>query len=75
MLPRARELGIEYMPGSSCYAKGGGENQIRLSYSFARDEQIDPGIEILGKARQRRAAGIGFEVGCSFADMSGVRIL
>jgi DNA-binding transcriptional MocR family regulator len=48
MLPKARELGIEFMPGSSCYANGGGENQIRLSYSFARDEQIEPGIEILG---------------------------
>jgi 2-aminoadipate transaminase len=48
MLPKARELGIEFMPGSSCYPNGGGENQIRLSYSFARDEQIEPGIEILG---------------------------
>jgi 2-aminoadipate transaminase len=48
MLPKARELGIEYMPGGSCYAEGGGENQIRLSYSFARDEQIEPGMEILG---------------------------
>ncbi len=49
LLPRAREMGIEYMPGGSCYANGGGENQVRLSYSFARDEQIEPGIEILGK--------------------------
>jgi len=49
LLPRAREMGIEYMPGSSCYANGGGENQIRLSYSFAQDDQIEPGIEILGK--------------------------
>lgn len=47
LLPRAREMGIEYMPGASCYANGGGENQLRLSYSFARDEQIEPGIEIL----------------------------
>lgn len=47
-LPKAREMGIEYMPGSSCYPNGGGENQIRLSYSFARDEQIEPGIAILG---------------------------
>jgi 2-aminoadipate transaminase len=46
MLPRAREMGIEYMPGASCYAEGG-ENQIRLSYSFASDTQIEPGIEIL----------------------------
>ncbi len=49
LLPRAREMGIEYMPGGSCYANGGGENQIRLSYSFAQDDQIEPGIEILGK--------------------------
>ena len=48
MLPRAREMGIEFMPGASCYANGGGENQLRLSYSFASDEQIEPGIEILG---------------------------
>lgn len=47
LLPRAREMGIEYMPGSSCYPGGGGENQIRLSYSFAHDDQIGPGIEIL----------------------------
>ncbi len=47
MLPHAREMGIEYMPGSSCYAEGGGENQLRLSYSFASDDQIEPGIEIL----------------------------
>jgi 2-aminoadipate transaminase len=47
LLPRAREMGIEYMPGSSCYANGGGANQIRLSYSFARDDQIGAGIEIL----------------------------
>lgn len=52
LLPRAREMGIEYMPGGSCFANGGGENQIRLSYSFARDEQIEPGIEILGKLIQ-----------------------
>jgi 2-aminoadipate transaminase len=48
MSPRAREMGIEYMPGGSCYPDGGGVNQMRLSYSFARDEQIEPGIEILG---------------------------
>jgi 2-aminoadipate transaminase len=47
LLPRAREMGIEYMPGSSCYPQGGGENQLRLSYSFASDDQIEPGIEIL----------------------------
>lgn len=47
MLPKARELGVEYMPGGSCYANGGGENQMRLSYSFAHDDQIGAGIETL----------------------------
>lgn len=49
LLPRARELGIEYMPGSSCYVDGSGANQIRLSYSFARDDQIEPGIRLLAQ--------------------------
>lgn len=49
MLPQARERGIEYLPGATCYVDGTGKNQIRLSYSFARDEQIDPGIKILGE--------------------------
>ncbi|MEZ4665802.1 MAG: PLP-dependent aminotransferase family protein [Thermomicrobiales bacterium] len=48
LLPRAREMGIEYMPGGSCYPGEGGENQLRLSYSFASDDKIEPGIEILG---------------------------
>lgn len=47
MLPKAREMGVEYMPGGSCYAQGGGDNQMRLSYSFAADDKIEPGIEIL----------------------------
>jgi 2-aminoadipate transaminase len=47
MLPHARERGVEYLPGATCYTDGRGKNQIRLSYSFARDEQIDPGIRIL----------------------------
>jgi 2-aminoadipate transaminase len=47
LLPRAREMGIEYMPGNNCFPGEGGENQLRLSYSFASDDQIEPGIEIL----------------------------
>jgi DNA-binding transcriptional MocR family regulator len=47
LLPEARERGIEYLPGATCYTDGRGKNQIRLSFSFARDEQIDSGIRIL----------------------------
>jgi 2-aminoadipate transaminase len=49
MLAGARERGVEYLPGSTCYVNGEGRNQIRLSFSFASDDQIEPGIRILGE--------------------------
>lgn len=49
MLPHARERGVEYLPGATCYTDGRGKNQIRLAYSFARDEQIDEGIRLLAE--------------------------
>lgn len=49
LLPQARERGIEFLPGQWCYTDGRGRNQIRLAFSFARDEQIGPGIRILGE--------------------------
>ena len=49
MLPQARERGIEYLPGATCYQDGRGKNQIRLSYSFAEDDEIEDGIRILGE--------------------------
>lgn len=45
--PHARELGVEFLPGTTCFADGSGANTIRLSFSFARDHEIEPGIEIL----------------------------
>ena len=47
MLAQARERGVEYLPGVTCFTGGVGVNQIRLSFSFAQDEQIDHGIEML----------------------------
>ena len=60
MLPQARELGVEYLPGTICYFDDEGRAQIRLSFSYARDEQIEPGIEILANlvAAEMREAGI-----------------
>lgn len=49
MLPHARERGVEYLPGATCYTDGRGKNQIRLSFSFARDERIPEGIRILSE--------------------------
>jgi 2-aminoadipate transaminase len=48
LLAQAREMGIEYLPGSACFFDHSGGNHIRLSFSFARDEVIDEGIRRLG---------------------------
>jgi 2-aminoadipate transaminase len=62
MLAQARELGIEYLPGTICYFDDEGRSQMRLSFSYARDEQIEPGIEILAglvsaEMREARISG------------------
>ena len=49
MLPQARERGVEFLPGRTCYAQDRGHRFLRLSYSFAEDEQIDDGIRIVGE--------------------------
>jgi 2-aminoadipate transaminase len=49
MLAQAREMGIEYLPGSACYFDHHGRNHMRLSFSFARDEVIEEGIKRLGE--------------------------
>lgn len=59
MLPHARERGVEYLPGATCYTDGRGKNQIRLSYSFARDETIDDGIRILAEVVRSEMQELG----------------
>lgn len=49
MVPMARERGVEYLPGRACYVTDKGTNTLRLSYSFADDDQIREGIRILGE--------------------------
>jgi 2-aminoadipate transaminase len=59
MLLQAQELGVEYLPGPTCYADGSGSNQLRLSFSFVEDERIDRGIKSIAdvaKAELREAA-------------------
>lgn len=43
----AREKGVEFLPGTACHFHGGGERTLRLSYSFAHEDQIEKGIPIL----------------------------
>ncbi|MFT4038266.1 MAG: PLP-dependent aminotransferase family protein, partial [Thermomicrobiales bacterium] len=47
MHPQARELGVEYLPGATCFVDGSGANQLRLSFSFVEDERIEEGIRII----------------------------
>jgi 2-aminoadipate transaminase len=49
MLPQARERGVEFLPGQTCYMDDQGHNSMRLSYSFASDERIEPGIKIVAE--------------------------
>ncbi len=49
MLPQVKERGVEYLPGTTSYLDGRGSDQLRLSFSFASDEQIEPGIKIIGE--------------------------
>ena len=49
LVDAARERGVEYLPGRPFFLNGGGENTLRLSFSFAEDDQIPEGIEILGQ--------------------------
>lgn len=49
MLAQARERGVEYLPGVTCFTGGVGTNQLRLSFSYAHDDQIDAGIGLLAE--------------------------
>ncbi len=47
--PHAKERGVEYLAGSTCYADDSGKNTLRLSFSFATEDQIRDGVRILGE--------------------------
>jgi 2-aminoadipate transaminase len=49
MLPQVRELGVEYLPGATCYVETEGTSQLRLSFSFVEDDRIERGIQVIGE--------------------------
>lgn len=49
MHAQVQELGVEYLPGPTCYADGSGSNQLRLSFSFVEDHLIDRGVQTIGE--------------------------
>jgi 2-aminoadipate transaminase len=52
MQAQVQELGVEYLPGPTCYADGSGANQLRLSFSFVEDDLIETGIRVIGEVAQ-----------------------
>lgn len=48
MLDGAIDAGVTYLPGSMFYPDGGGENALRLSFTFVKQDEITAGIETLG---------------------------
>ena len=49
MLEEAVKRGVAYVPGKVFYAVKGGENQMRLNFTFESVERIREGIRILAK--------------------------
>jgi 2-aminoadipate transaminase len=49
MLSKAMAAGVNYLPGTACFAGGKGTNCIRLAFSFVKLEQIEPGMRKLGE--------------------------
>ncbi len=49
LFEKAIEAKVAYVPGSNYYANGGGENKMRLNFSACGEQQIELGIERLGK--------------------------
>ncbi len=48
LLAEAIERGVAYVPGSSFFPEGGGENSMRLNFSYPTVTQIREGIRRLG---------------------------
>lgn len=46
---KAIERKVAYVPGSSFFPNGGGENTLRMNYSCSTDEQIVKGVKALGE--------------------------
>ncbi|MEL7644527.1 MAG: PLP-dependent aminotransferase family protein, partial [bacterium] len=49
LLATALEQNVAFVPGTSFFANGGGQNTMRLNFSMMPPERIDEGIARLGK--------------------------
>jgi 2-aminoadipate transaminase len=54
VLKDALEHGVAFVPGGSFFPRGGGENTMRLNFSFATPAMIEEGIRRLGAVLARK---------------------
>ena len=53
----AVEQKVAYVPGASFYPNGGGQNTMRLNFSYANPEMINEGISRLARVIRKRMKG------------------
>jgi DNA-binding transcriptional MocR family regulator len=56
LLPAAEAAGVSYLPGPRFFAGGGGQRQLRLSFSLLPPEQLEEGARRLGAVLARAAS-------------------
>ena len=59
MLPKARERGVDYSPGTAFFYDGTGRQNIRLAFSYVSDEEAARGIRILSELIREDGAARG----------------
>jgi 2-aminoadipate transaminase len=52
--PAIEEEGVAYVVGSGFHADGGGENTMRLNFSYPSEKEIEEGIRRLASLVKRR---------------------
>ncbi len=52
----ARAQGVLFVPGTGFFAKGGGERNLRLAFSFVPPDEIERGVTILAQAIHARTS-------------------
>ncbi|HOZ07488.1 MAG TPA: PLP-dependent aminotransferase family protein [candidate division Zixibacteria bacterium] len=57
MIHDAINLKVAYVVGTAFYTDGSGRNEMRLNYSYPTEEQIELGVERLGKLIRMRVRG------------------
>jgi 2-aminoadipate transaminase len=53
LMPAASDEGVQFVPGPSFYARGGGERHLRLAYSYVSEAALAEGVRRLARVIER----------------------